>query len=133
MKIFKKLLISKSILLALLYLSASSVYLKAEEENSKLPTILSMSPSYGPLEGDTLVTIFGTNFTGPDVQSVKFGETEAKPFWIEKTEWNTYLIKARTPSGKAGYVPVIITTTAGQSNLKNDQSYFQYKMVKADL
>jgi len=76
-----------------------------------LPAVYSVTPSSGPASGSplTYVTITGTNFT--NVQSVKFGGTDAVTFTV--TDVNT--ISAIAPSHAAGTFDVIVTTLGGSS------------------
>lgn len=82
------------------------------------PTISSVSPSSGPTEGGTDVTIKGSNFASD--ATVTFGGTAAtNVLVVSSTE-----ITAMTPAGNAGNVPVAVTNpgTTGV-NLANGFTY----------
>ncbi len=71
-------------------------------------TIVSISPSEGPIAGGTSVTITGTNFTG--ATAVTFGGVDATSFSVTDSEH----ITAVTPStSSAETVDVVVTTPAG--------------------
>jgi hypothetical protein len=84
------------------------------------PSVTSLSPSTGPAEGGTAVTILGTEFT-PDV-SVRFGTLAAKSVTrVSDTE-----LSAVTPAG-AGSVEVVVTNSIG-SSLPTSGSVFTYEL-----
>ncbi len=71
------------------------------------PTVSGISPSSGPTDGGTAVTITGTSFNG--ATSVTFGGVAAGSFAIVS---NTQ-ITATTPAHSAGAANVVVTTPAG--------------------
>jgi hypothetical protein len=73
-----------------------------------LPVITSISPSSGPTDGGTAVTIHGTGFTG--ATAVLFGGAEATGVAVKSAK----LIDATTPAG-IGTVNVTVTTPSGSS------------------
>jgi hypothetical protein len=72
-----------------------------------LPTIMSLTPSSGPVAGGTIVTITGTNLTNG---SVKFGNN-----WATIQSSSATQIVVISPAGVAGTVNVTVTTTGGTS------------------
>ncbi len=74
------------------------------------PTVISVSPSSGPLAGGTVVTITGTNFLG--TTAVNFGATSASSFTVNSDT----SITATAPAGAAaGAVDVTVTAPGGTS------------------
>jgi hypothetical protein len=73
------------------------------------PTVTLISPTSGPTNGGTLVTITGTSFTG--ATAVDFGTAPATNVSVV----NDSTIKADSPAGSAGVVNVSVTTPAGTS------------------
>ena len=77
---------------------------------SSAPTISSVSPTFGPLPGGTLVTVTGTNFgTGA---SVGFGASGATSVSVASS---TTLTAVSPSSGSAGTVAVSVTNTDTQA------------------
>lgn len=72
------------------------------------PTVTSISPKFGPVEGGTLVTITGSGFTG--ATSVTFGATSVTPTVVNDTT-----ITATSPARAAGTVDVRVVTPLGTS------------------
>jgi len=72
------------------------------------PTVTSISPAAGPVEGGTLVTITGSGFTG--ATSVTFGGTSVTPTVVNDTT-----ITATSPAKAAGTVDVLVVTPLGTS------------------
>jgi len=72
------------------------------------PTVTSISPKSGPVEGGTLVTITGSGFTG--ATSVTFGGTSVTPTVASDTS-----ITATSPARAAGTVDVRVVTPLGTS------------------
>jgi hypothetical protein len=72
------------------------------------PSVTSISPKGGPVEGGTLVTITGSGFTG--ATSVTFGGTSVTP-----TVLNDTTITAISPARPAGTVDVRVVTPLGTS------------------
>jgi hypothetical protein len=74
------------------------------------PTITGISPTTGPLEGGTLVTLSGSGFTG--ATSVIFGSTTATSFTVNSDTQ----ITAMSPADSAGIVYVTVTGPGGTSS-----------------
>ena len=72
------------------------------------PTIVSLTPTSGSVNGGTSVTITGTNFA--TTTSVTFGGVAAS-FGVV----NSTTLVAITPPGTAGSVDVIVTTSSGSA------------------
>jgi uncharacterized protein YhjY with autotransporter beta-barrel domain len=70
------------------------------------PTLTSISPASGTVDGGTSVTILGTNLTG--ASGVKFGSTVASFVVDSPTQ-----ITATSPAEPAGTVDVTVTTSLG--------------------
>lgn len=105
-----------------------SVRIKAVGENSinaavtvtvpdVAPTVTGISPSSGPISGETSVTITGTGFTG--ATAVKFGNSNASNI----TAVNDTHITATAPAGNAGEVDVTVTTPGGTSAASPSDKY----------
>jgi len=73
------------------------------------PTITGINPSAGPIAGNTLVTISGTNLTG--ATTVTFGGTEG----TSVTVVSATQITVRTPAKAAGTAAVVVTTPGGST------------------
>jgi len=71
------------------------------------PTITGISPTSGPIQGNTTVTITGTNFI--NVTAVKFGTTNATNFTVNSTTQ----ITATSPTETAGVVDIRVTAAGG--------------------
>ncbi|MFM7253605.1 MAG: beta strand repeat-containing protein, partial [Ilumatobacteraceae bacterium] len=90
-----------------------------------IPVVSEVNPNKGPVAGGGTVTITGSNFTG--ATSVKFGAASAA-FTVDDDS----TITATVPSGAAGTVDVVVTTTGGPSSTAgsgNDYSYFAVPAV----
>jgi len=75
-----------------------------------VPTITSVTPSFGPITGGTLLTITGENFS--NASSVKFGSTPAASFSVDSDD----KITATAPkTDRPGKVDITVTTLAGDS------------------
>jgi PKD repeat protein/uncharacterized protein YjbI with pentapeptide repeats len=74
-----------------------------------LPSITSIAPPTGPIDGGNWVNITGANLAG--AQEVIFGGTSVSSFSVE----NSTLIRAMTPDHAAGLVNINITTPNGTS------------------
>ena len=74
------------------------------------PTITSITPSRGPGDGGTAVTIVGTNFAAP--ATVTFGGKSAIGVVVQSST----VITCFTPSHAAGNVTVTVTTAGGPVN-----------------
>lgn len=75
-----------------------------------VPTVTSISPSFGTIAGGTSVTITGSNFT--NVSAVKFGSTSVSSYTVNQTATQ---ITATSPAGSAGTVDITVTTAIGTS------------------
>jgi hypothetical protein len=86
------------------------------------PAVSGISPSAGPLKGNTKVTISGSGFNG--ATAVDFGGVAAKSFAVVSNSQVT----AWSPAQSAGPVDVTVTTAGGQSTtVPSDQ--FSYDAV----
>lgn len=85
------------------------------------PTITSVSPSSGSMNGGNTVAIYGTGLTG--ATSVKFGSVSAKISSVSATK-----IAAIAPYGTPGTVDITVTTPAGTSA---ETSADQYTYIAA--
>ena len=75
--------------------------------SSALPTITTVSPTFGPTSGGTRITITGTNLSG--ATSVKVNGVAATDVVVASAT----SITASTPSGMAGAKSVAVTTSGG--------------------
>ncbi len=73
------------------------------------PAVTNSSPKSGPVEGGTLVTIFGTGFTG--ATAVRFGGIAGTGLTVVSAN----RITVRSPAHAAGIVYVTVTTPNGTS------------------
>ena len=91
------------------------------------PTITSLSPASGVIQGGTLVTINGTNFGAAGIPAVKFGDSVGLCVkLVSPTQ-----ITAVTRSNVAGSVTVEVTPTTGGGTATKDGSYnFQAPAVE---
>ncbi len=87
-----------------------------------LPTVSKISPAGGPLAGNTMVTITGTNFSND--ATVSFGSTAA----TSVTVVSPTMITCTSPAETAGVVDVLVTTAAGAS-AKSTNDKFTYADV----
>jgi hypothetical protein len=84
-----------------------------------VPTIASLSPTFGAPGGTTSVTITGTNFLGvTGAASVKFGATNATSYVVNSAT----SITAVAPAG-TGQVNVKVTNAAGESTSTATYTY----------
>ncbi len=74
------------------------------------PTITSISPTFGPPAGGTVVTITGTDFTR--VQNVFFGALPATSFTVNSA---TSILATAPPGFAGGSVPVFVLATGGRA------------------
>jgi hypothetical protein len=82
------------------------------------PTVTSVSPNNGPVDGSTDVTVNGTNFVAG--ATVLFGSNAA----TNVTVLNSRVISATTPPAAAGAVTVTVTNSTGRSGaLPNAYTY----------
>ncbi len=91
---------------------------KARASGGSAPTVNSVSPKSGSVNGGTAVTITGTNLTAG--ATVSFGETAATNVRVVSST----SITATTPTQAAGTVNVVVTNSNGQSaSLTNGYAY----------
>ncbi len=83
------------------------------------PSVSGLSPTSGASSGGTMVTIYGSGFTG--ATAVNFGTVAAASFNVVSADE----ITALSPSENASVVDVIITTTQGTST-KSSADRFSY-------
>lgn len=90
-----------------------------------VPTITSITQSFGPVTGGTLLTITGENFA--NASSVKFGATPAASFSVDSDN----KITATTPKAvRPGKVDVTVTTLAGENaDTRFDDFFYQACVV----
>jgi len=81
------------------------------------PTVASLGTTAGPLAGGTSVTISGSEFE--QVSAVRFGAAPAQSYTVDSAGQ----ITAVSPPGKAGSVPVTVTTIAGTAASGGQFSY----------
>jgi hypothetical protein len=86
---------------------------------STIPTIASVSPNVGSVNGDTSITISGTNLMG--VNSVSVG---GNPLAVTSDGSNS--IVGTTPPGAVGAADVVVTTAAGTVT---DSGAFNYECL----
>ncbi len=84
------------------------------------PTVTSISPLAGPLDGGTKVTITGTNLAG--ATAVDFGTTAVTTF----TSDTANQIVLNSPAGSAGTVDVRVVTAGGTSPVNPPADQFSY-------
>jgi formylglycine-generating enzyme required for sulfatase activity len=82
-----------------------------------MPTISSVSPSYGPTTGGTAITITGTNLAG--ATSVTVGGVAATSVAVV----NSTTVTAVTPTGPVGGQSVVLTTPDGPATLASGFAY----------
>ncbi len=80
------------------------------------PQVDAVSPSSGPVNGGTQVTISGRNLTG--VVAVYFGSSPAQSFSA-----NNGVVSATSPSGSAGFVDVTVETSFGTSSASGTDGF----------
>jgi hypothetical protein len=78
------------------------------------PHVAALSPSHGPLNGGTKLTITGANFTG--VKKVTFGGKAGSHLAVSGTGTLTVTAPKGTKGTKGAKVKVIITAVGGTSN-----------------
>lgn len=83
-----------------------------------IPTLSSISPFYGPLEGGTTVVLTGTKLTG--ATQVSFDGTSASSFTVNSATQ----IAAVTPAGLVGASNVVVTTADGRATLSDGFTYY---------
>ena len=80
--------------------------------NMAVPTIISITPSSGPITGGTTVTISGTNFVNNNM-TVTIGGVAATGVTID----NSTSIRATSPSGTIGAQDVVVSAPGGSTIL----------------
>ncbi|CAM9095296.1 unnamed protein product [Chrysoparadoxa australica] len=69
------------------------------------PSFLSVTPTSGPLQGGTAVSLTGEGFVDSDALGCRFGEEEAPAVWVSSS-----LVMCRVPAAQAaGTIPVELT------------------------
>jgi len=82
------------------------------------PTITSVSPTYGPTTGNTLITITGTNLSGTT------GVTLDGTACTSITNVNATTVTCRTPAKAAGLVAsIVVTTSVASASISNAFTY----------
>ena len=89
------------------------------------PSIATVSPSSGPSEGGTTVTISGSNF-GNAPGTITFGGVA-----VSHSSWSDTQIVCITPAHTVGAVDVVVTSEAGSSGTRT--SAFTYQGTIADF
>jgi len=89
------------------------------------PVISSISPPSGSTDGETNVTITGTNFTGATL--VTFGGLSATSLSIV----NSTTITCITPARSVGAVGIIVTTIYGTSNTFSPFTYIRPPVISS--
>jgi len=91
-----------------------------------VPTVTKISPTRGPSDGGTIVTLTGSHFTG--VTAVHFGDIEANIFMESDGS-----LGVSTPAGTAGTVNVTVTDPAGTSALSSRDRFTFERPTVTDL
>ena len=92
-----------------------------------VPEVASVSPSFGPVTGGTVVTIVGENLK--NASSVKFGTTPAASFSVDS---DTEITATAPGVVRPGKVDVTITTLAGDNaNTRFDDYVYRACVVPA--
>ena len=86
-----------------------------------VPTVIGISPTSGPAQGATKVTITGTGFTG--ATGVKFGNTSATSFTVSSASAITAVAPPWTGGPDGGRVEVSVTTPVGTSAVSPGDGY----------
>jgi hypothetical protein len=90
--------------------SFSGKEIELSAEVLPVPTITSITPSFGPVTGGTLLTIAGENFS--NASSVKFGSTPAASFSVDS---DTKITATAPKTVRPGKVDITVTTLAGEN------------------
>ncbi|HET6921756.1 MAG TPA: IPT/TIG domain-containing protein, partial [Anaeromyxobacteraceae bacterium] len=86
-----------------------------------VPTIASISPSSGGVEGGTVLTVTGTGFdTAAGGTAVTIGGVAATAVSVSSATWLT----CTTPAGAAGPADVAVSTSGGTATLTGGFTYF---------
>lgn len=105
--------------------SGKEIELSAEVQPA--PEVNSLTPSFGPVTGGTLVTIAGKNFNG--ATAVKFGSTSAASFTVDS---DTEITATAPASLRPGKIDVTVTTLAGENpNTRFDDYVYRACVVPA--
>jgi hypothetical protein len=114
------------------FITSTSGVLTQTVDAIPVPTVTGVSPNDGPPTGGTLVTITGTNFSGPSwtVIAVNFGATPVTatcptPQGAEGcfTVNSSTQISAVTPDSPVGTYNITVTTAGGTSAVSNDATF----------
>ena len=100
--------------------TAGGTFSSSSEQFSYVPVVTTISPSQGPLTGNTTVTITGAGFTS--ASAVDFGSGNAA---ISFTINSPTQITATSPAGSPGTVYVTVTT-AGETSPPSTNGQFTY-------
>jgi hypothetical protein len=105
--------------------SGKEIELSAEIQ--PVPEITTITPTFGPVTGGTLVTITGKNFSG--ASAVQFGSAPAASFTVDS---DTEITATAPRSARPGKVDVSITTLAGENvNTRFDDYVYRACIVPA--
>jgi len=85
-----------------------------------VPKLTGISPSSGPAEGGTAVTLTGSGFTG--TKDVRFGEKSVTGLNVTDDSHMTLITPAHAP----GSVPIAITNTVGEGGSLGPATLFRY-------
>lgn len=103
---------------------ASAVYMYEEVAR---PRVSGVSPSSGPVTGDTVVTITGSGFNG--AENVRFGEKYARDMNVI----NDGQLTVRTPASSPGSVPITVKNTVGSGSSQGSAAMFLYEFPFPEL
>jgi len=105
--------------------SGEEISLSAEIQPA--PEITTVSPPFGPVTGNTLVTITGKNLNG--TTAVSFGSTPAASFTVDS---DTEITATAPRTARPGKVDVGVTTLAGENaNTRFDDYVYRACVVPA--
>jgi hypothetical protein len=96
-------------------------------EGVSLPRVSGVSPSSGPMDGGTVVTITGSGFNG--TENVRFGEIYA---WDLKLTDDSHLT-VTTPASSPGSVRISVKNSAGDGNPADPPVMFLYDFPQPEL
>ena len=85
-----------------------------------IPTITTISPNFGTIDGGTTVTITGTNFVSGGDTSVTFGGIDATDVVVTDSTQLT----CSTPINSSGATDVAVTTSNGTGTSTNGFTYY---------
>jgi hypothetical protein len=89
-------------------------------ETQAVPTVTAISPTIGSADGETTVTITGTDFT--NVSAVLFGTTSAKTYTVDSDT----SITATAPAGTAGTASAVAVKTPGGTSVTGDGQLYTF-------